>query len=357
MFLDKAFFIALCLSPAHGQAWIQAPAAGEEAPASAPAETSSPAQEAAEETPSYLSKEAVLPSYLSLRPNLNDFTAFADGGWDGNWYVGYNNCWIVQLPSAPPGRYVRAYIGAKLGRAKTQPKPGHGLERVPIPGKIYMAISSTQAFSAAQSYLLALTQELAVEPDPNLINQDTKKAGWYWTEVPLKLVNFLGPNYLAIYSPTDYLQSASSAPILGAAATHESGARAWLNRSVRGTAPSDPAAALETPINYLLPAMALKLVPPGGTEIVVRGLTAERSASSVRVSFSAAGENIDAAWVEISLDNLDWDRLGPSLRQPPFIFTLPTDALPKGELYVRGAARDILGNSASSAGVPLSSAP
>ncbi len=350
---------------ARGQTWIGAP--DSDAPPAesdqnqAPAPTDQPAQAPPlAESPDYeqpsVSAAPVVPVYLALHPNINAFTAFSDGGWDGNWYVGYNNCWIVELPRAPRGNYARAYIGARLGRAKTQPRPGRGLERSVIPGKIYLSISSTHTFSATQSYLLALSQELSIEPDPNAINKDQRQAAWYWVEIPLKDVNFEGPNYLALYSPSDFFQSASSAPILGAATTTEKQAHAWLNRSIRGAAPTDPATALETPIHYLLPALALKLVPPDASEVTVRGLTATRRGEFVNIQFSAYGENVEQGWVELSLDDLSWEKRGPTLRQPPYVFTFTAEAFGKRDVYLRGAARDILGNVGFSGSVVLSAA-
>src|SRR4051794_30165180 len=41
------------------------------------------------------------PVFMADLANPNDFSVFANGGWDGNWYVGYNTCWIQKL-SVPP---------------------------------------------------------------------------------------------------------------------------------------------------------------------------------------------------------------------------------------------------------------
>src|SRR3989338_7794366 len=75
-----------------------------------------------------------LPIFVSLATNINDFGRFADSGPDENWYIGFNNAWIVELPPAPIGEYSRAFIGAKVGRAKTRPKRGgRFLEREVVP--------------------------------------------------------------------------------------------------------------------------------------------------------------------------------------------------------------------------------
>src|SRR5438552_1865059 len=61
------------------------------------------------------------PVFVAQIPNPNDYVLFANSGWDGNWYVGYNNGWVKKLPAVPNGNYARAYLGAKLGRMKTLP--------------------------------------------------------------------------------------------------------------------------------------------------------------------------------------------------------------------------------------------
>src|SRR3989338_5805148 len=63
------------------------------------------------------------PVFVADLPNPNDFGLFANGGWDGNWYIGYNTCW-VQMLTVPEGKYQRAFIGAKLGRMKNYQPQG-----------------------------------------------------------------------------------------------------------------------------------------------------------------------------------------------------------------------------------------
>ena len=48
------------------------------------------------------------PVFVAQVPNPNDYVLFANGGWDGNWYVGYNNGWIKKLPAIPKGNYAHA---------------------------------------------------------------------------------------------------------------------------------------------------------------------------------------------------------------------------------------------------------
>ena len=105
------------------------------------------------------------PLFIADLANPNDFSLFANGGWDGNWYVGYNNCWVQKL-AVPEGGYRRAFIGARLGRMKNYPPPGKApWEKKADDGEIYMAISSTASWTRAQSFFLVGTGDIPLEPD------------------------------------------------------------------------------------------------------------------------------------------------------------------------------------------------
>ena len=293
-----------------------------------------------------VSTSPVMPTYLTLAPSVNDFTRFADGGPDGNWYVGFNNAWIVKLPAAPAGDFTKAYIGARLGRAKTRPNPNKPWIHELINGRIYMGLSPTPSFSAEQSFFLADTRDLPMEGDPQAFVDGVGAAQWFWTEVPLSLVSSSRPNYLIIWSPSQELVQASSAPILAAAADEDGGAEhetlAWNNHSILGVPPRTPNGALETPLANMSPALAIKLIPAADSEVTVGDLSMQRLARRTLVQFSVACTDLDAAWVEVSRDQLDWARISRYRRQQPFIIAVPNSELPSG-VYVRAAARDSLG--------------
>jgi hypothetical protein len=295
-----------------------------------------------------LSTSVVVPTIVTLAPTVHDYTRFADGGPDANWYIGFNNAWIVKLPSAPAGKFPRAFIGAKIGRAKTRPNPERPWIREIIPGKVYMGISQTPAWSSEQSFFLAETGDIPADADQQARVDGVGAAEWFWAEVPVSMVSFTAPNYLIVWSPTSYFTSASSSPILAAAELDEAGsreARAWNNRSLFGVPPRSSASSLETPITNIVPALAIKLVPPAPDEpaVSVNDLTLARSGKRVLVRFSAAGEDVTDAWVETSRDRLDWEKISALQRRPPYVFALPPEKTPGPGLYVRGAARDISG--------------
>ena len=295
-----------------------------------------------------LSTSVVVPTILTLAPTVHDYTRFADGGPDANWYVGFNNAWIVKLPPAPAGEFQHAFIGAKVGRAKTRPNTEKPWIREIIPGKVYMGISQTPAWTSEQSFFLAETADIPADADPQARVDGVGAAEWFWSEVPLSMVSFTGPNYLIVWSPSNYFTRASSSPILAAAELDEPGAheaRAWNNRSLLGVPPRSAANSLETPITNIVPAMAIKLVPPAPNEpaVSVNDLTLARSGKRVLVRFSAAGEDVTDAWVEVSRDRLDWERISKLARRPPYIFALPPEKTPAPGQYIRGVARDVSG--------------
>lgn len=294
-----------------------------------------------------LSTSVVVPTIVTLAPTVHDYTRFADGGPDANWYVGFNNAWIVKLPPAPVGEFQHAFIGAKIGRAKTRPNPEKPWVREIVPGKVYGGISQTPAWTSEQSFFLAETADIPADADPQARVDGVGAAEWFWAEIPLSMVSFTAPNYLIVWSPSNYFTRASSAPILAAAEPDDSGpreTRAWNNRSILGVPPRNSANSLETPINNIYPAIAIKLVPPGPDEpaVSVNDLTVARAGKRVLVRFSAAGEDVTDAWVEASRDRLDWERVSKLQRRPPYVFALPAEKSPAG-LYLRGAARDVSG--------------
>ncbi len=302
---------------------------------------------AADFSPPTISTSPTLPSYLALWPNINDFNRFANGGSDGNWYIGYNNAWIVELPPAPLGEFPRAFIGAKIGRAKTTPDPDKPWISRRLSGKIYMAISQTPSFSAQQSFLIARAADLPLE--------NGREAEWFWAELPPALVSFTQPNYLIVWSVTPYYLSASSSPILAAMTAPSSmdRPRAWNNQRIAGVPPRTAEGALETPLGNLLPALAIKLCPPDGPPVSIHGFSALPAGNDIIVSFSAEGRDVSRAWLEFSADRIDWERSGPLLFHEPFILTVNRAELPGQAAFLRAVASDILGSAGYGPAWPL----
>ena len=125
--------------------------------------------------PASLSTSAIVPTIVTLAPSLHEYGRFADGGPDANWYIGFNNAWIVKLPAAPTGEFTHAFIGARVGRAKTRANPEKPWIRETIPGKVYMGLAPTPAWSSEQSFFLADTGEIPAEPDEDEDEEEEPK--------------------------------------------------------------------------------------------------------------------------------------------------------------------------------------
>lgn len=290
-----------------------------------------------------------LPAYMSLAESIHDFGRFADGGSDSNWFVGFNNAWVVKLPPVPEGRWARVFIGAKLGRAKTVPRKDKPWEHRILPGKIYIGVSQRPAFSSEQSFFLVDTADVPVEAHESLYLPGIGQSEWFWAEVPRSLVSGDRPNYLIVWSPNREFRSADTSPILAAADSSRGGEpRAWNNHTISGVPPRQEEGALPVPIT-LKPALAIKLVPPSSSRVSVSAFSAETAPDGVLARFSAEGRDLELAWVESSQDQLEWTRVSSYRRSPPFMFRLSYEAVAGKGSWMRGRARDGWGNEGGSA--------
>lgn len=292
--------------------------------------------------------DAPLPTYLSLSDDLSRFGRFADGGSDSNWFIGFNNAWIVRLPPRPAGNFVKAFIGAKIGRAKTKPNKQRPWEHTVIAGKVYMAVAQRPAFGAENSFFLAETADIPLEVDDNIYRPGTGRAQWFWSEVPMGLVSETENNYLIIWSPTRAFRDSKHAPILAAAEASGGDLGAWNNHSILGVPPRSETSALETPVGFK-PALAIRLVPENEEAVTVTAFEAVSGADELICRFSAIGRDIELSWIEMSSDELEWTRVSTFARHSPFSLKVPRSVIgPRGS-YLRAVARDAYGNEGQSA--------
>ncbi len=291
------------------------------------------------------------PVYLSELPNINDYSLFANGGWDGNWYVGYNNAWIKKLPAAPKGNFVRAYVGAKLGRAKALPPIGRPPEFNPIPGEIWMAVSSEPIWKANQQFKLSTTSDIPLEPSLEYALEEVGESQWFWVEVPLTSINFKADNYLALWSPTPAFVGVSSSPVL-AAGWGGKNISGWLAENLKGEPPRRPEAYMSKGLSYFAPAIAIKLIPadrPRQPEVRLRAWKngSEQHPKPV-VMVSVEGDSIERVWIERNdpirrgdVIRGNWVQVGRSLWRAPYIFSVDHRKIPRGRLLLRACATTI----------------
>ena len=257
-------------------------------------------------------------------------------------YVGFNNAWIVKLPAAPEGNFSR--LSAPRSPRQDAAQPQQALAARGSSTGAFAWASPKPAFTGEQSYFLAETADVPLRGPAGC--RRVGSAQWFWAEVHLHDQSF---RELSDSQFSDQIRARSSAPIVAAAAEDSGSAdvRAWNNNSIQGVPPRSTAGALQVALRNMSPALAIKLIPASDSEVSVGDFTLQNLGAKVVAQFSVAGQDIAEAWVETSRDQLDWVRASKLLRQQPYVFTLAADQLPAGS-YVRGAARDSLGNLAYS---------
>lgn len=308
----------------------------------------------------YLSsqQEDIYPIYITGSVPLNEYTLFANTGWDGNWYVGTNMCWIKKfkkefLPNKED--FSKLYVGVKLGRAKTISKPNlPPWEKEVIEGNIYIGISSTPTWKAEQRYFLCKISDIPTEGDWDNALPTTGEARWFFTEVPLEKIDTNKDIYVCVYSNTPNLLSVSSSPILagGWRERYQKESYVWLNNEINGSPPIDPSNSLKTQIRAFDPAIVLKFIPLGAENFPVKikivQITDGRPDTDEKVFYiKPLTPNIQCIWMEISADKENYTKISKYQYNEPFVFNLNTNMIPKevvGDFYLRFAAKDIFEN-------------
>lgn len=288
-------------------------------------------------------KDTPAPKYISLEQDLNQYYQYANGGWDGNWYVGYNSCWIIKLSAISTDGYSRVFIGAKLGRAKTTPNKDKPWTSVPLVGKIFMAISQNGGFDSQNTYLLVKNQDIPLETPQKEASLMMGQSQWFWTEIPKSKISHYKPNYFALWSGESNFTSAENSPIVAGANTNGD-AFAWLNRSGKGAPPRDGTKALEIPLKGIAPAIAVKLVPKNNLKVEINNFRIKYKKDRILVSFNASGQDIYKVWVEFSYDEYNWGKLSSFVFNTPYTISFYKIDLPKDVFYIRAAACDALEN-------------
>jgi hypothetical protein len=286
------------------------------------------------------------PDYVSLIPNLNGYYLYANDGWDANWFVGYNSCWTVKLPPIPNKKYVKAYIGAKLGRAKAISNPEKIWEKIPIEGKVYMGLAQIPSFLTQDTFFLTEASDIPLE---SLDNEPLKGAGesqWFWTEVPLSKLSAKKPNYISIWSSSPNFKSNTTSPIIAGGELKDSNStNVWISKSLDGVPPRNSTQAMETPVKNLTPAIAIKLVPANKLSAHIKNFDYKIFTSCILFSFNVYGQDIHCAWLEISYEGFHWQKISGLYFKPPYLISLDKSDLPSQDpFYIRAAAVDYLGN-------------
>ena len=313
------------------------------------------------------------PRYIADLPNIHEYELFANNGWTGNWYIGYDHCWIVKLPPVKTiKKFKKAFIGVKLGRAKTAKqldaliqteidtlqkkldgaspaemkilpaeieelkKKKNSAENSPI----YISVSNDADFSDNKKYVAARNIEIPLEGDYTEALNNVGSARWFWKEVPLSSISQNSENFVAVWSDNALFTSAAYAPVI-AAGWSEDGKYAYLSTDHFGKAPKN----LEKKISFFTPALCIKLVPENNKELKVKIQKAGITKGALRVC-----ADIDGIPERLRLRVFRGKKeipTGYGISSPPWCLTIYK--LEKGRYSFYLDAEDYSGNSTKSA--------
>ena len=71
---------------------------------------------------------------------------------------------------------------------KTLPPVGRPPEFNPVPGDIWIAVSSTPSWKAAQRFKLTTTEDIPLDGSSEYAVENVGESQWFWAEVPLAAV-------------------------------------------------------------------------------------------------------------------------------------------------------------------------
>ncbi len=206
----------------------------------------------------FLQAEEARVKFIAELPTPGEFTLFANGGWNGNWYVGYNHGWASKLPDVDVHDFEKVYLGARLGRAKTDKQIKKILksneEQINIsngPYNILIGISKSKEVRP-EGIVLAATDRIPIEGSPVAALEGVTMSRWFWVEYDKKMLSSDSPVYIHLWSEDEELTSAEAAPILAAGLGSNERENSYL---VKGDENKD----VRT-IKFFEPALAVKLV-------------------------------------------------------------------------------------------------
>ncbi|MCX7641788.1 MAG: hypothetical protein N2Z20_04055 [Elusimicrobiales bacterium] len=279
--------------------------------------------------------------YVSLVKDLNKYYLYANGGFHADWYVGYNNAWIIKLPPTDISNYIRAFIGVKLGRAKIISYPSSSSLK-PRESKIFVTISNTKKFSP-KTYILCENSDIPLEPIEDESIEGVDSAKWFWTEIPLTAVSSTSYNYIAIWAESRELKNSFNSPIIAAANLDDKEENVWVNPSIKGaiSAVENP---FEIPIYGIKPAIVIKLIPQNDYKVIIKNFNLQKSDSEYFFSWSVISADPQKSWLEISYDKIKWDKFSKYIFNPPYAISFSDNSMPNDLFYIKACALDMFEN-------------
>lgn len=273
--------------------------------------------------------------FISELPTPGEFTLFANGGWNGNWYVGYDHGWITQLPAQETSSFKKAFLGAKLGRAKTarQIQGIKGIDEI-YPCRIMIGISGS-VDALEEQYILTTIDKIPLEGSKDSALNNVSDSMWFWVEIDINLIKSDMNNYIHLWSDDENLDSAEVAPILAAGIGSNEKENSYL---IKGRAGSKEIKI----IKYFEPAIAIKLVGSSAPEpkVWIKSIEDHPLHEQKQIfEIDVFGRYITEVGLEIN-DGVGWKKTGNIIMHPPFFYVFDFSKLSDGKYEIRSWAKN-----------------
>jgi len=273
--------------------------------------------------------------FIAELPVPSEFTLFANGGWNGNWYVGYNHGWISNVGKVHTAGYTKVYLGARLGRAKSSDQikkilqernPEKKNEINPGPFKINIGVSSSKEKKPEKSFLLAATDRIPLEGSAVMALDGVGESEWFWVGIPPSLVSSDSDNFIHIWSDDPELSGADVAPILAAGEGSNSKENSFLVTED----------AIKV-IKFFEPALAVKMVgsiSESPSVEIVEFTSHPVDPMKQIVKTEVKGNYITGVEIELN-DGTEWRSVGKRVKQPPYDMIFSFKNLKPGKYKLR----------------------
>ncbi|MFH1415233.1 MAG: hypothetical protein ABIH89_04010 [Elusimicrobiota bacterium] len=274
--------------------------------------------------------------FIAELPTPGEYTLFANGGWDGNWFVGYKHRWVSELPPVTDNWYAGVYLGAKLGRALTaeqirEIKTKRTGKQNPDTGpyRILIGISDSPGQKPTVSKLLVMTDNIPLEGSGMSAVEGISDSRWFWVKVDKSMLITDKPNYVHVWSDDEGLDASDVAPVLAGGLGSNKNTNSYL---VKGEKEDEI-----RNIKYFEPAIAIKLVgknPPRPDIDITAFEQHPVRPQRYLVRTSVTGRRIMEVWVQI-FDGSEWKDTGWPVTRPPYDIVFDYSKLPPGGYRLR----------------------
>ncbi|MFW6134076.1 MAG: hypothetical protein ACOC5R_00705 [Elusimicrobiota bacterium] len=266
--------------------------------------------------------------FVAELPVPSEFNLFANGGWNGNWYVGYNHGWVSKLPPVDTENFEKVYLGAKLGQAKSKKQIEEIVGKDAVkdyPYRIMIGASNSKD-KKPSGIILTTTDKIPQEGSSVAPLENVRDSRWFWIEIEKDEINKSTYNYIHLWSPDTQMKNARVAPILagGFGSNKRENSYVIVDGEIKV-------------IKFYEPGIAIKLVGenPPSPEIKIKSFKSHPVDQLKQVIRTAVqGRYITGVGVEINKGQ-DWEKFPIFVTDPPYDIVFNFGGLEQGEYKLR----------------------